>query len=76
VALKPRQYAASPGTLLCAYNSRMNNKILSSLPGHSQLRRLVALRGDAGLLAQTTALAVLRRRLAFSVALALFANFV
>src|SRR3990167_11519052 len=42
-----RQNAASPGTHLCAYNSRMNNTILSSLPGHSQLRRLVALRSMA-----------------------------
>ncbi|MDH4286183.1 MAG: sensor histidine kinase, partial [Gallionella sp.] len=30
-----------------AYNIRMNNTMLSSLPGHSQLRRLVALRGMA-----------------------------
>src|SRR3989338_725410 len=42
-----RQNAESPGTHLCAYNSRMNNTILSSLPGHSQLRRLVALRSMA-----------------------------
>src|SRR3989338_6146849 len=42
-----RQNAASPGTSLSAYNSRMNHTILSSLPGHSQLRRLVALRGTA-----------------------------
>ncbi len=32
---------------LSAYNNRMNNTILSTLPGHSQLRRLVALRGMA-----------------------------
>jgi len=31
----------------CAYNKRMGNTILSSLPGHNQLRRLVALRGMA-----------------------------
>ena len=43
----PRQNAAPPGTPLCAYNNRMNSTILSSLPGHSQLRRLVALRSMA-----------------------------
>ncbi len=32
---------------LSAYNKRMNNTILSSLPGHSQLRRLVTLRSMA-----------------------------
>ena len=32
---------------LSAYNNRMDNTILSSLPGHSQLRRLVALRSMA-----------------------------
>jgi two-component system sensor histidine kinase RegB len=42
-----RQNAAPPNTHLSAYNSRMNHTILSSLPGHSQLRRLVALRGMA-----------------------------
>ena len=46
-ALLPRQYAAPPGPHLSAYNSRMNNTILSSLPGHSQLRRLIALRSMA-----------------------------
>ena len=45
--LRMRQNAASPDTPLSAYNSRMNRTILSSLPGHSQLRRLVALRGMA-----------------------------
>ncbi len=33
--------------LLCDYNLAMNGTILSSLPGHSQLRRLVVLRGIA-----------------------------
>jgi two-component system, sensor histidine kinase RegB len=42
-----RQNAAPPGTPLSAYNSRMNNTILSSLTGRSQLRRLVALRSMA-----------------------------
>lgn len=42
-----RQNAALPCPPLSAYNSRMSNTILSSLPGHSQLRRLVALRSMA-----------------------------
>ena len=36
-----------PTARLCAYNGRMGNTILSSLPGHDQLRRLAALRGLA-----------------------------
>jgi len=36
-----------PHTRLPDYNSQMHNTILSSLPGHSQLRRLVALRSAA-----------------------------
>jgi len=43
-ALPPRQYAAPHATHVSAYNSLMANTILSSLPGHSQLRRLIALR--------------------------------
>ena len=42
-----RQFVAPPGACLCAYNSHMDNSLLSSLPGHSQLRRLVALRSMA-----------------------------
>jgi len=51
-----RQFAAPPNTQLSAYNSHMNNSILSSLPGHSQLRRLIALRSMA-VLAQLLTLA-------------------
>lgn len=47
IALGMRQFAAPPGTHVSAYNSHMTNSILSSLPGHSQLRRLVALRSMA-----------------------------
>ena len=36
-----------PQPLLCDYNCAMSSTILSSLPGHSQLRRLVVLRGIA-----------------------------
>ena len=36
-----------PWDYLSAYNGNMNSTILSSLPGHSQLRRLVALRSMA-----------------------------
>lgn len=42
-----RQNAAPPDTPLSAYNGHMDNTILSSLPGRSQLRRLVALRSMA-----------------------------
>lgn len=41
----------------CDYNHTMSSTILSSLPGHSQLRRLVALRGIA-VAAQLATLAV------------------
>ena len=40
-----------------AYNCAMSSMILSSLPGHSQLRRLVALRSTA-VVAQLTTLAL------------------
>jgi len=36
-----------PTAHLCAYNNHMNSTILSSLPGHGQLRRLAALRSLA-----------------------------
>ena len=36
-----------PRALRCVYNSGMNSTILSGLPGHSQLRRLITLRGIA-----------------------------
>lgn len=46
-AQKSRQNAALPDTRLSAYNSGMTSTILSSLPGHSQLRRLIVLRNMA-----------------------------
>jgi two-component system sensor histidine kinase RegB len=47
-----------PYALLSDYNCAMDSTILSSLPGHSQLRRLVALRGIA-VVAQLFTLAVI-----------------
>jgi len=46
-----------PSASLSDYNCAMDSAILSSLPGHSQLRRLVALRGIA-VVAQLITLAV------------------
>src|SRR3989338_5328113 len=48
-----------PVAHLSAYNSRMNSTILSSLPGHGQLRRLTALRSLA-VAAQLLTLAAVR----------------
>ncbi len=42
-----RQFVTPHNAHISAYNSRMNNPIFYSLPGHSQLRRLVALRSMA-----------------------------
>ena len=43
----PRDKLSHPHARLHDYNARMHSTILSSLPGHSQLRRLVALRSVA-----------------------------
>ena len=48
-----------PPVHLSVYNSRMNSMILSSLPGHGQLRRLTALRSLA-VVAQLLTLAAVR----------------
>ncbi len=53
----PSDNLSHPHVSLSDYNCAMDSTILSSLPGHSQLRRLVALRGIA-VVAQLITLAV------------------
>lgn len=55
-----RQFVASHNAHLSAYNRYMDNSIFSSLPGHSQLRRLIALRSMA-VVAQLLTLAAVWR---------------
>lgn len=53
----PRDKLSHPQHVSTDYNARMNSTMLSSLPGHSQLRHLVALRSIA-IVAQLLTLAV------------------
>jgi two-component system sensor histidine kinase RegB len=53
----PRDNLSHPYVRFSDYNCAMDSTILSSLPGHSQLRRLIALRGIA-VVAQLITLAI------------------